>query len=152
MCPFLGINRDQALERPILYSNWLSKDYVPVNRDQLREYVKARLKVRYQDIRPLIGLYHFLPPINEYNFYELLNRYTSLFYGKSKLWRRSYKATDLPFEKWLEMIFECCQLPPFSKEFYTNIVSVWCVIDIRFFPRYSTKKSWTYLWCYSTRC
>lgn len=40
-----GINRDQALERPILYSNWLSKDYVPVNRDQLREYVKARLKV-----------------------------------------------------------------------------------------------------------
>lgn len=42
---FLGINREQALARPILYSNWLSKDYVPVQRDQLREYVKARLKV-----------------------------------------------------------------------------------------------------------
>lgn len=41
----LGINREQALARPILYSNWLSKDYVPVQRDQLREYVKARLKV-----------------------------------------------------------------------------------------------------------
>lgn len=41
-----GINREQALGRPILYSNWLSKDYVPVLRDQLREYVKARLKVR----------------------------------------------------------------------------------------------------------
>lgn len=47
-----GINRDQALERPILYSNWLSKDYVPVNRDQLREYVKARLKV---ECRTYIG-------------------------------------------------------------------------------------------------
>ncbi|XP_028159304.1 dynein heavy chain, cytoplasmic isoform X2 [Ostrinia furnacalis] len=46
---FPGINRDQALERPILYSNWLSKDYVPVNRDQLREYVKARLKVFYEE-------------------------------------------------------------------------------------------------------
>ncbi|KOB77825.1 Dynein heavy chain [Operophtera brumata] len=43
---FPGINREQALARPILYSNWLSKDYVPVLRDQLREYVKARLKVR----------------------------------------------------------------------------------------------------------
>ncbi|KAI8434184.1 hypothetical protein MSG28_012298 [Choristoneura fumiferana] len=42
---FPGINREQALARPILYSNWLSKDYVPVQRDQLREYVKARLKV-----------------------------------------------------------------------------------------------------------
>lgn len=43
---FSGINREQALARPILYSNWLSKDYVPVLRDQLREYVKARLKVK----------------------------------------------------------------------------------------------------------
>ncbi|XP_013140288.1 PREDICTED: dynein heavy chain, cytoplasmic [Papilio polytes] len=46
---FPGINKDQALARPILYSNWLSKDYVPVQRDQLREYVKARLKVFYEE-------------------------------------------------------------------------------------------------------
>ncbi|CAH1637358.1 unnamed protein product [Spodoptera littoralis] len=46
---FPGINREQALARPILYSNWLSKDYVPVHRDQLREYVKARLKVFYEE-------------------------------------------------------------------------------------------------------
>ncbi|XP_030020118.2 dynein heavy chain, cytoplasmic isoform X1 [Manduca sexta] len=46
---FPGINREQALARPILYSNWLSKDYVPVLRDQLREYVKARLKVFYEE-------------------------------------------------------------------------------------------------------
>ncbi|CAB3253573.1 unnamed protein product [Arctia plantaginis] len=46
---FPGINREQALARPILYSNWLSKDYIPVLRDQLREYVKARLKVFYEE-------------------------------------------------------------------------------------------------------
>ena len=37
----------KALARPILYSNWLSKDYVPVDREELRDYVKARLKVTY---------------------------------------------------------------------------------------------------------
>jgi len=41
---FPGIDKSQSLSRPILYSNWLSKDYVPVNRQELREYVKARLK------------------------------------------------------------------------------------------------------------
>ncbi|CAN7982336.1 unnamed protein product [Ixodes hexagonus] len=41
---FPNVNRDDALGRPILYSNWLSKDYVPVDRDELRSYVKARLK------------------------------------------------------------------------------------------------------------
>lgn len=35
----------RALARPILYSNWLSKDYTPVDREELRDYVKARLKV-----------------------------------------------------------------------------------------------------------
>ena len=43
---FPNINRPEALKRPILYSNWLSKDYVPVDQEELREYVKARLKVR----------------------------------------------------------------------------------------------------------
>lgn len=39
-------DREAALARPILYSNWLSKDYIPVDRKELKEYVKARLKVR----------------------------------------------------------------------------------------------------------
>lgn len=42
---FPGINKEEALQRPILYSNWLHKDYVPVERQQLRDYVAARLKV-----------------------------------------------------------------------------------------------------------
>ncbi|CAO1413898.1 unnamed protein product [Diamesa tonsa] len=46
---FPGVDREKALERPILYSNWLSKDYVPVNRQELRDYVKARLKVFYEE-------------------------------------------------------------------------------------------------------
>ena len=29
-----------------MYSNWLSKNYIPVDREELRDYVKARLKVR----------------------------------------------------------------------------------------------------------
>ncbi|EDW50531.1 GM13947 [Drosophila sechellia] len=46
---FPGINQEEALQRPILYSNWLSKDYMPVNREELREYVHARLKVFYEE-------------------------------------------------------------------------------------------------------
>ncbi|XP_034246586.1 dynein heavy chain, cytoplasmic-like isoform X2 [Thrips palmi] len=48
---FSGLDKSQALARPILYSNWLSKskDYVPVNREELREYVKARLEVFYEE-------------------------------------------------------------------------------------------------------
>lgn len=41
---FPGINEEQALGGPILYSNWLSKNYVPVQRETLREFVKARLR------------------------------------------------------------------------------------------------------------
>ncbi|XP_046434442.1 dynein heavy chain, cytoplasmic isoform X5 [Neodiprion pinetum] len=46
---FPAIDREKALERPILYSNWLSKDYIPVNRQELRDYVRARLKVFYEE-------------------------------------------------------------------------------------------------------
>ncbi|XP_053373809.1 cytoplasmic dynein 1 heavy chain 1-like isoform X4 [Mercenaria mercenaria] len=46
---FPGINRDEAISRPILFSNWLSKDYTPVDREELREYTKARLKVFYEE-------------------------------------------------------------------------------------------------------
>jgi dynein heavy chain 1 len=46
---FPGINREEAIARPILFSNWLSKDYTPVDREELREYTKARLKVSYTE-------------------------------------------------------------------------------------------------------
>lgn len=41
---FPTIDEEAALQAPILFSNWLSKDYIPVERDQLRDFVKARLK------------------------------------------------------------------------------------------------------------
>jgi len=46
---FPNIDREKALARPILYSNWLSKNYIPVGRDELRDYTKARLKVFYEE-------------------------------------------------------------------------------------------------------
>ncbi|XP_064623935.1 cytoplasmic dynein 1 heavy chain 1-like isoform X3 [Lineus longissimus] len=46
---FPNIDKDMALKRPILYSNWLSKDYIPVDQEELRDYVKARLKVFYEE-------------------------------------------------------------------------------------------------------
>lgn len=41
---FPGIDEVKALGGPILFSNWLSKNYVPVEREQLRDFAKARLK------------------------------------------------------------------------------------------------------------
>lgn len=41
---FPSIDVSKVLSGPILFSNWLSKNYVPVDREQLREFVKARLK------------------------------------------------------------------------------------------------------------
>jgi dynein heavy chain 1 len=41
---FPTIDEGKALGGPILFSNWLSKNYVPVEREQLREFVKARLR------------------------------------------------------------------------------------------------------------
>lgn len=46
---FPTINKDEALLRPILFSNWTSKNYVSVDREVLREYTKARLKVFYEE-------------------------------------------------------------------------------------------------------
>ena len=42
---FPTIDHESALKRPILYSNWLTKDYSPVEQEELRDFVKARLKV-----------------------------------------------------------------------------------------------------------
>ncbi|PWW79978.1 hypothetical protein C7212DRAFT_355935 [Tuber magnatum] len=41
---FPGVDEEKALGGPILFSNWLSKNYVPVEREQLRDFAKARLK------------------------------------------------------------------------------------------------------------
>ncbi|KAM7195585.1 Dynein heavy chain, N-terminal region 1 domain containing protein [Rhypophila sp. PSN 637] len=41
---FPSVDEQKALGGPILFSNWLSKHYVPVDREQLRDFVKARLK------------------------------------------------------------------------------------------------------------
>ncbi|KAF8746268.1 hypothetical protein AX14_000063 [Amanita brunnescens Koide BX004] len=46
---FPTINREEALGRPVLFSNWTSKNYVPVDREVLREYTKARLRVFYEE-------------------------------------------------------------------------------------------------------
>ncbi|KAJ1675219.1 dynein heavy chain, partial [Spiromyces aspiralis] len=46
---FPTIDHDAALRRPILYSNWLSRHYIPVDREELRDYVSARLKVFYEE-------------------------------------------------------------------------------------------------------
>ena len=35
---FPNMNAEVALKRPILFSNWLSKDYLPVNREELRQF------------------------------------------------------------------------------------------------------------------
>ncbi|RMZ76007.1 hypothetical protein DV738_g5168, partial [Chaetothyriales sp. CBS 135597] len=41
---FVSADIDSALQGPILFSNWLSRNYVSVDQEQLREFVKARLK------------------------------------------------------------------------------------------------------------
>lgn len=46
---FPTADRGHALLRPILYSNWLSKHYLPVDREELRDFVRARLKVFYEE-------------------------------------------------------------------------------------------------------
>lgn len=46
---FPTINSEEALSRPILFSNWTSKNYIPVDREALREYTKARLRVFYEE-------------------------------------------------------------------------------------------------------
>ncbi|KAJ5973393.1 hypothetical protein N7481_010603 [Penicillium waksmanii] len=41
---FPNIDDVEALKGPILFSNWLSKNYVPVEQERLRDFVKARLR------------------------------------------------------------------------------------------------------------
>ena len=44
-----GPNGALTLERPLLYSSWLTKDYRPVERGALRTFMAARLKVFYEE-------------------------------------------------------------------------------------------------------
>ena len=46
---FPTVNREEALGRPILFSNWTSRHYVSVEREALREYIKARLKIFHEE-------------------------------------------------------------------------------------------------------
>jgi dynein heavy chain 1, cytosolic len=46
---FPTIKTDEALSCPILFSNRTSKYYIPVEREVLREYIKARLKVFHEE-------------------------------------------------------------------------------------------------------
>jgi dynein heavy chain 1 len=41
---FLNADLNRALKSPILYSNWLSKHYLPVERVELKRYIEARMK------------------------------------------------------------------------------------------------------------
>ena len=41
---FPNVDLEIALKGPILFSNWLSKNYVSVDQEQLRDFVKARLR------------------------------------------------------------------------------------------------------------
>ncbi|KAJ6231571.1 dynein heavy chain [Anaeramoeba flamelloides] len=39
----------ETLRRPLLFSDWLTKDYVDVNRNELKGYIKKRLKTFYEE-------------------------------------------------------------------------------------------------------
>jgi len=42
---FASVDHDSALARPVLFSNWLTKNYTSVGQAALREHVKTRLRV-----------------------------------------------------------------------------------------------------------
>ena len=46
---FPAVDLSVSLKRPMLYSNWLSKTYQSVDRNILRDFVGARLKVFYEE-------------------------------------------------------------------------------------------------------
>jgi dynein heavy chain 1 len=46
---FPSVDCDTALQRPILYSDWLSKEYGPVEREVLRDFVSSRLQKFHEE-------------------------------------------------------------------------------------------------------
>ena len=47
---FAGVDFDTALKRPIFYTTWLSKETRKVEREELKEFLAARLKVFYEEM------------------------------------------------------------------------------------------------------
>jgi dynein heavy chain 1 len=45
---FLNL-KPTALERPILFTTYLNKNYVSVETEELRTYIQARLKIFYEE-------------------------------------------------------------------------------------------------------
>mmetsp|Transcript_28347 Transcript_28347/g.57801 ORF Transcript_28347/g.57801 Transcript_28347/m.57801 type:complete len:2891 (+) Transcript_28347:3-8675(+) len=46
---FAAIDHEEVLARPLFYSSWLTKDTRRVNRDELKQFLSARLKVFYEE-------------------------------------------------------------------------------------------------------
>jgi dynein heavy chain 1, cytosolic len=46
---FPSLDKSKALAKPILFSNWTSKHYISVEREQLRQYIRARLKIFHEE-------------------------------------------------------------------------------------------------------
>lgn len=46
---FAGVDFDVALKRPLFYTSWLSKDTRQVEREELKEFLSARLRVFYEE-------------------------------------------------------------------------------------------------------
>ena len=45
-----NIDEEKSVTRPILFSNWLSKNYyIPVEQGELRDYTEARIKEFYEE-------------------------------------------------------------------------------------------------------
>ena len=42
-------NLKESLRRPLLYSKWFTMNYMPVERDELKDYIQARLKGFYEE-------------------------------------------------------------------------------------------------------
>jgi dynein heavy chain 1 len=49
MLHFPTIDQNKALSRPILFSNWTTQHYQSIDREELREYTKARLRTFYEE-------------------------------------------------------------------------------------------------------
>ena len=43
------MNEEKALKRPILFSNYIKKDYVSCTQDELKQYIEGRLKTFYEE-------------------------------------------------------------------------------------------------------
>jgi len=43
------MDSERALRRPILFTNWIKKDYVSVSQEELKNYVDGRLRTFYEE-------------------------------------------------------------------------------------------------------